>query len=31
MQTVTIVLEGAIEHRDHTGAHGVLSAGDVHG
>ena len=29
MQTVTIVLEGAIEHRDHTGAHGVLSAGDV--
>jgi redox-sensitive bicupin YhaK (pirin superfamily) len=29
MQTVTIVLEGAIEHRDHTGAHGVLGAGDV--
>ena len=29
MQTVTIVLEGAIEHRDHTGAHGVLRAGDV--
>jgi hypothetical protein len=29
MQTVTIVLEGAIEHRDHTGAHGILKAGDV--
>jgi redox-sensitive bicupin YhaK (pirin superfamily) len=29
MQTVTIVLDGAIEHRDHTGAHGVLEAGDV--
>jgi redox-sensitive bicupin YhaK (pirin superfamily) len=29
MQTVTIVLEGAIEHRDHTGAHGILRAGDV--
>lgn len=29
MQTVTIVLEGALEHRDHTGAHGVLKAGDV--
>ena len=29
MQTVTVVLEGAIEHRDHTGAHGVLRAGDV--
>jgi quercetin 2,3-dioxygenase len=29
MQTVTIVLEGALEHRDHTGAHGVLRAGDV--
>ena len=29
MQTVTIVLEGALEHRDHTGAHGVLNAGDV--
>ena len=29
MQTVTVVLEGAIEHRDHTGAHGVLKAGDV--
>jgi redox-sensitive bicupin YhaK (pirin superfamily) len=29
MQTVTLVLEGAIEHRDHTGAHGVLGAGDV--
>src|SRR5262245_3199436 len=29
MQTVTIVLEGELEHRDHTGAHGVLSAGDV--
>jgi quercetin 2,3-dioxygenase len=29
MQTVTIVLEGALEHRDHTGNHGVLRAGDV--
>ena len=29
MQTVTIVLEGALEHRDHTGAQGVLKAGDV--
>jgi quercetin 2,3-dioxygenase len=29
MQTVTIVLEGALEHRDHTGAHGILQAGDV--
>ncbi len=29
MQTVTIVLEGALEHRDHTGAQGVLKQGDV--
>src|SRR5258706_10590955 len=29
MQTVTIVLEGELEHRDHTGAHGLLQAGDV--
>jgi len=29
MQTVTIVLEGVLEHRDHTGAHGLLRAGDV--
>jgi redox-sensitive bicupin YhaK (pirin superfamily) len=29
MQTVTIVLEGTLEHRDHTGAHGILKAGDV--
>jgi hypothetical protein len=29
MQTVTVVLEGALEHRDHTGAHGILGAGDV--
>ena len=29
MQTVTIVLDGALEHRDHTGAHGILRAGDV--
>jgi quercetin 2,3-dioxygenase len=29
MQTVTIILEGALEHRDHTGAHGILRAGDV--
>ena len=28
-QTVTLVLEGELEHRDHTGAHGVLAAGDV--
>ena len=29
MQTVTVVLEGALEHRDHTGAQGILKAGDV--
>jgi redox-sensitive bicupin YhaK (pirin superfamily) len=29
MQTVTFILDGALEHRDHTGAHGVLKAGDV--
>ncbi len=29
MQTVTFVLDGAIEHRDHTGGHGVLREGDV--
>jgi quercetin 2,3-dioxygenase len=29
MQTVTFILEGALEHRDHTGAHGILKAGDV--
>ena len=29
MQTVTVVLDGALEHRDHTGAHGILRAGDV--
>ena len=29
METVTIVLEGELEHRDHTGAHGVLRQGDV--
>ena len=29
MQTVTIVLDGALEHKDHTGGHGVLRAGDV--
>jgi len=28
-QTVTIVLDGELEHRDHTGAHGVLTQGDV--
>lgn len=28
-ETVTLVLDGALEHRDHTGAHGVLQAGDV--
>jgi hypothetical protein len=29
IQTVTIVLEGGLEHRDHTGARGVLEAGDI--
>jgi redox-sensitive bicupin YhaK (pirin superfamily) len=29
MQTVTIVLEGGLEHRDHTGAQGRLGEGDV--
>jgi quercetin 2,3-dioxygenase len=29
MQTVTLVLEGALRHRDHTGADGVLRPGDV--
>lgn len=29
MQTVTFVLDGALEHRDHTGGHGVLRQGDV--
>ncbi len=29
MQTVTMVLEGALEHRDHTGANAVLRPGDV--
>jgi quercetin 2,3-dioxygenase len=29
METVTLVLEGALEHRDHTGGHGVLGGGDV--
>ena len=29
MQTVTFILGGALEHRDHTGAHGILRAGDV--
>ena len=28
-QTVTLVLDGELEHRDHTGAHGVLAKGDV--
>jgi redox-sensitive bicupin YhaK (pirin superfamily) len=28
-ETVTLVLDGALEHRDHTGSHGVLYAGDV--
>jgi redox-sensitive bicupin YhaK (pirin superfamily) len=28
-ETVTFVLEGSLEHRDHTGAHGQLSTGDV--
>ena len=29
METVTIVLKGALEHRDHTGGHGLLRQGDV--
>lgn len=29
MQTVTFVLDGALEHADHTGGHGVLRQGDV--
>lgn len=29
METVTVVLDGQIVHRDHTGAHGALDAGDV--
>lgn len=29
METVTIVLEGALEHRDHTGGRGLLREGDV--
>jgi redox-sensitive bicupin YhaK (pirin superfamily) len=29
MQTVTLVLDGALHHRDHTGADGVLHPGDV--
>ena len=29
METVTLVLEGQMEHRDHTGGHGVLGPGDV--
>lgn len=29
METVTLVLQGAVAHRDHTGAHGVLNEGDV--
>jgi len=29
MQTVTLMLEGALHHRDHTGADGVLRPGDV--
>jgi len=29
MQTVTLVLEGALHHRDHTGADGILREGDV--
>ncbi len=29
IQTVTFVLDGALEHRDHTGGTGVLRQGDV--
>jgi redox-sensitive bicupin YhaK (pirin superfamily) len=29
METVTLVLEGGLHHRDHTGANGVLRPGDV--
>jgi redox-sensitive bicupin YhaK (pirin superfamily) len=28
-ETVTLVLDGALEHRDNTGGHGILRAGDV--
>ena len=29
MEIVTYVLEGAVEHRDSLGTHGVIPAGDV--
>jgi redox-sensitive bicupin YhaK (pirin superfamily) len=29
METVTLVLEGEVQHADHTGAKGTLTAGDV--
>jgi quercetin 2,3-dioxygenase len=29
IETVTIVLDGALEHRDHTGGHGILRQSDV--
>src|SRR5262249_29689216 len=29
MQTVTIVLDGALEHKDHTGSNSILLPGDV--
>ncbi len=29
MEIITIVLEGAVEHRDNTGAHGITRPGDV--
>jgi quercetin 2,3-dioxygenase len=29
IETVTLVLDGALEHRDHTGGHGVLRQSDV--
>ena len=29
MEIITIVLEGALEHRDSTGGHGIIKAGEV--
>jgi redox-sensitive bicupin YhaK (pirin superfamily) len=29
MEIITIVLDGAVEHRDSTGGHGIVSAGEV--